>query len=103
MLTIHLNGHDEDETPWFYDGDATALFRTARVLGGQHVFVELSPGHLLNVAHIERIIDNVDAETDEPSPLELDQTAREAQRQLDEYDALRRGESIPLPDLPDLT
>lgn len=55
MLTIFLAGHGEDESPWFYDGTTAELFRTVRVVGSQVVFVEVSPGHLINVAHIERI------------------------------------------------
>jgi hypothetical protein len=80
VLTIFLaGGRSEEESPWFYEGTTAELFRTVRVIGEQVVFVEPSPGHLINVAHIERIA--------EDQPEELDATAREAQRVLDEYDA----------------
>jgi hypothetical protein len=80
VLTIFLAGwRSEEESPWFYEGTTAELFRTVRVIGSQVVFVEPSPGHLINVAHIERIAED---QSDE-----LDATAREAQRVLDEYDA----------------
>jgi hypothetical protein len=82
VLTIFLAGwRSEEESPWFYEGTTAELFRTVRVIGEQVVFVEPSPGHLINVAHIERIAEDVE------QPGELDATAREAQRVLDEYDA----------------
>jgi hypothetical protein len=55
VLEIHTN--DEHE-PFMFDGTTAELFRTVRVIGGQVVFVELSPGHLINTAHIERIVDD---------------------------------------------
>lgn len=66
MLTIFLVGwRSEEESPWFYEGTTAELFRTVRVIGGQVVFVEVSPGHLINVAHIERIAE------DQPEEIEL--------------------------------
>jgi hypothetical protein len=82
VLTIFLAGQSGDDSePWFYEGTTAELFRTVRVVGSQIVCIEVSPGHLINVAHIERIVDDVE------QPDELDATAREAQRVLDEYDA----------------
>jgi hypothetical protein len=61
VLTIFRAGQgDADDTPWFYEGTTAELFRTVRVIGEQVVFVEVSPGHLINVAHIERIADDVE-------------------------------------------
>lgn len=57
MLTIHLAGGD---SPFFYDGSITDLFRTVRVIGQAVVFVELSPGHLLNLSEVERIEESDD-------------------------------------------
>lgn len=58
MLTIYLS--DELE-PFMFDGTAVELFRNVRVIGEQVVFVELSPGHLINIAHIERIVDDAES------------------------------------------
>jgi hypothetical protein len=66
VLTIFLAGwRSEEESPWFYEGTTAELFRTVRVIGSQVVFVEPSPGHLINVAHIERIAE------DQPEEIEL--------------------------------
>lgn len=65
MLSIHLHGKDDDATPWFYEGTIAELFRTWSVIGESVVFVEVSPGHLINLAHIERIVEEPAA--DEPT------------------------------------
>jgi hypothetical protein len=77
VLTIFLAGwRSEEESPWFYEGTTAELFRTVRVIGEQVVFVEVSPGHLINVAHIERIAE--DAE--QPDELDAAAAERVAQR-----------------------
>jgi hypothetical protein len=66
VLAIFLAGQSGVDEPWVYDGTTAELFRTVRVIGEQAIFVEVSPGHLINVAHIERI-----AEDDVEQPNEL--------------------------------
>lgn len=63
MLTIYLADQEER---WFFDGDVAALFRTVRVVGERIVFVEPSPGHLINLAHVERIDEEDDTPDVEP-------------------------------------
>lgn len=54
MLTIFMLNQDE---PFVRDSDVAALFRTVRVVSGVP-FLELSPGHLVNLTAVERIIDD---------------------------------------------
>jgi hypothetical protein len=70
VLTIFLAGQSGDDSePWFYEGTTAELFRTVRVVGSQIVFIEVSPGHLINVAHIERIAEDVACTCEQPDEL----------------------------------
>lgn len=64
MLTIHLSSSGDTYT---FDGDIAALFRTVRVVGERIVFVEVSPGHLINLTEVERIVDETEQHDVSPS------------------------------------
>ena len=93
MLSIHLHGKDEDATPWFYEGTIAELFRTVRVTNGYHAFVEVSSGHLINIAHIERIDEQP---TDEGRALADDVERSQRDAMISAADRLRSGQTVPI-------
>lgn len=56
MVTIYLTSDNDEREPWFFEGSIADLFRTVRV-AGEVAFVEVSPGSLINIACIERIVE----------------------------------------------